>query len=311
MITEADMDETGGSRAKIQDYVRLLVKEHRPLQAFATYFGRGLIQHDPDIGDGDDGDEAFLQERQDADPETYLPTEQYATVVHNILADRDLVCMKSHVFTGREDAGRVFVDIWRVENGRFAEHWSAIEPISRGVAGSLPMWGGMGGTYEEAAAAGDTASAPVCGTPGDGSQRLPSLAVVRAWLDAIQDPAGIADAAERYIAEDFKDYSPRVAPGRKGLVDHLTAISGRGETFREARLLADGNFVLFHGRAMTPDHALGYSQMHLFRVADGKIAAHWGVRQAIPTYSVAGRSMVEGPLEEGRRKGKPDHPVKH
>ena len=69
--------------------------------------------------------------------------------------------------------------------------------------------------------------------------------------------------------------------------------------------MADGGLVLVHGKAMTPEHALGYSQMHLFRVADGNIVAHWGVRQPIPPYSVAGHSMVKGPLERGRTQGGP------
>lgn len=304
-------DVTEASRAKIRDYARLLITEHTPLAAFETYFGPGLIQHDPDIGDGDEGDEEFLSERQEADPETYLPTEQYETVVHNIMADGDLVGLKSHVFTGKGDPGRVFVDIWRVENGRFAEHWSAIETVPKASPNRLPMWGGVGGDYAAAAAAGDTVSAPIFGEPGDRAGREASLAIVRGWLDAIQQPDRVAAAVDHYLTADFEDYSPRVAQGRQALIDRLTDRVGRGETFHEARFLADGSLVLVHGRAMTPEHPLGYSQMHLFRVADGRIAAHWAVRQAIPPYSVAGRSMVDGPLEPGRHKGKPDHPISH
>ena len=124
--------------------------------------------------------------------------------------------------------------------------------------------------------------------------------------ELLRDPARIDEAVEHYIADDFREFSPR-APGwdKAAAAAHLKQCAARGETFEEARHMADGSLVLIHGRAFTGEHPLGYSQMHLYRVTDGKIAAHWSIRQEIPEYSVAGRCMVQGPLEEGRHKGGP------
>jgi len=299
------LDRTEISRSCIQDYARLLVTRHDPARAFATWFGQDIIQHDPDIADGGKGDEEFLESRRAADPEAYLPTTRYATIVHNIMADGDLVALKSHVFTGHDDPGRVFVDIWRVADGRFAEHWSAIEGISAPGAGAQPIWCGVGASYAEAIAAGDTVSAPICGHPGDPAERSAALATVRAYLDLLREPGHIAEAVERHVAPDFLEYSPRVRPGRQALVEHLSAMAARGERFEAARLLADGGLVLLHGHGRSPESKLGYSDMHLFRVAGGRIAAHWHVRQEIPPYSVAGHGMVGEPLEPGRRAGHP------
>src|SRR5262249_17181320 len=151
----------------------------------------------------------------------------------------------------------------------------------------------------------NTVDAPICGKPGPAAQRSHALAAVRAYVLAVRDPARIREAVDRYVADDYVEYSPRLGQGKAALIAHLAACAERGETFKEARLLADGDLVLIHGKAMTPEHTLGFSQMHLYRVANGKIVAHWGVRQAIPTYSVAGHAMVEGPLEIGRSKGPP------
>ncbi|MDB5682794.1 MAG: hypothetical protein JWM75_492 [Sphingomonas bacterium] len=302
------MSQTETSRGCIEDYARLLFVECEPMRAFAKYFARDLIQHDPDIGDGHQGDEEFLEARREADPDAYLTEDQYATVGHAIIADGDLVMLKSHCFTSRDDAGRVFVDIWRVADQKFVEHWSAIEPIRADAANPLPAWCGTGGSYEEAHQVGDTVAQPLSGHSGDAMLRDASLAAARGFLDAIE--RGDDAAAAGFVDADTQSFDPRVArAGGSGLVERFAEARNRGDQFWQARWMGDGEFALVHGRLMSPDHSLGFSQMHLFRVADGRILAHWGVRQAIPTYSVAGRSMVEGPLEEGRQPGGPLTPA--
>ncbi len=299
------MADTEFARSEIKDYVRLLVGERDPFQAFARHFAPGLIQHDPDIADGDEGDEEFLEGRRDKNPDVILPTDSFANVVHLLMADGDLVMMKSHLFIAKDDAGRVFVDIWRLEGGRFAEHWSAIEPITD-TENPRKIWCGVGGDYRAALAAGNTVSKPICGEPSGSARRDASLATVRAFQKMATDPARIAEAVETCFADDFEEYSPRVkAQGKQALIDRLQEKSQRGETFLEARCMADGDFVLLHGKAEGPDSPLGFSQMHLYKLAGDKIIAHWSVRQEIPSYSVAGRAMVDGPLEPGRTKGPP------
>lgn len=305
------MADTEFAREQIRNYVRLLVGERNPFGAFAAHFGPGLIQHDPDIGDGDDGDEAFLEGRREENPDAVLPTDSYANVVHLLMADGDLVMMKSHVFISKSDKGRVFVDIWRLVNGKFGEHWSAIEPITETV-NPLKIWCNVGGDYDAALAAGDTVANPVSGEPGDPAERAASLAVVRAFVAMVADPARIAEAVETCFADDFTEYSPRVdGQGKAALIASLQRSAARGDRFTEARCMADGQFVLVHGKAEGPESPLGFSQMHLFKVARGKIVAHWSVRQEIPSYSVAGRSMVDGPLEPGRIKGPPPAGLAH
>jgi len=121
--------QTEASRQAILGFARLLFIEHKPQEAFARYFADDLIQHDPEIGDSSHGGEAFLKNRWEKNPEQFLPTNQYSTVVDNILADGVLVAIKSHVFTNPQDPGRVFVDIWQVKDGKFVEHWDVIQPI--------------------------------------------------------------------------------------------------------------------------------------------------------------------------------------
>ena len=178
----AQGSKTEESRAAVTDYARLLMIEHKPEEAFGKYYADLLIQHDPWIGDGGKGDAEFLRKRREAEPDKYGATEQYITVIHNILADGDLVVLKSHVFTAPTDKGREFVDIWRLENGKFAEHWDIIQPLTAEMVATVGC--GFGGTYEAALKAGDTAAKPVCGSRDPESNSAASKDAAIAYLQA-------------------------------------------------------------------------------------------------------------------------------
>lgn len=176
------------ARAAITDYARLLMIEHKPEEAFGKYYGDLLVQHDPWIGDGGKGDAEFLKRRREAEPEKYAETEQYVSVVHNILADDQFVVLKSHVFTNPADKGRAFVDIWRVEDGKFVEHWDVIRPL--GEADARTIGCGFGASYAAAAKAGDSVAKPVCGDRDPAADSAASEKVVRAHFAAQPHAAG-------------------------------------------------------------------------------------------------------------------------
>jgi predicted SnoaL-like aldol condensation-catalyzing enzyme len=185
------------ARAAITDYATLLMFDGTPEEAFHKYFGDLLVQHNPLIGDGGTGDVEFLAKRREAEPEKYAATEQYVNVVHNILTDGKFVVLKSHVFTNPADKGREFLDIWRVENGKFVEHWDVIRPL--GAADANTIGCGFGADYQAAVKAGNTIAKPVCGSPDPAADSAASEKVVRAYLTA-QPSAGSAKI-ERVVAD--------------------------------------------------------------------------------------------------------------
>lgn len=300
---------TETARAIITDYARMLMEQHRPFDAFRTYYAPDQIQHDPWIGDGNGGDEAFLEARRKADPEKYAATEDYVSVIHNILADGDLVALKSHVFTSPNDPGRVFVDIWRIENGRFAEHWDVIQPIAAGRANAGSVGCGRGVTYAQAMAVGALVDDPACGRPDPAADSEASRRLVLAYLAMGQEPGRLEEAIRTFVAEDFVQHSAHIPPGRQGLLDYMLprAAERQADNRRShiARVLADGDLVLVHRRVTRDSDPRGTAYADLFRVRGGKVAEHWDVIQPIPAFSVSGRSMVDGPLEPGRTKGPP------
>jgi predicted SnoaL-like aldol condensation-catalyzing enzyme len=216
------------ARAAITEYATLLMVAGKPEEAFSKYFGDLLVQHDPWIADGGQGDVEFLAKRREAEPEKYAATEQYVNVVHNILANGELVAIKSHVFTSPADGGREFVDIWRVENNRFVEHWDVIRPIDPGGVETFAC--GFGGTYEAAVRAGNTVAEPVCGKPDAAADSAASEKVVRAWLAARPDAATMK--TQRVIAD-----------GDLVLVHSLVAGAPRGSARIDLVRVKDGRIA--------------------------------------------------------------------
>ena len=300
---------TEASRHALEDYARLLMVERDVAQAMERYFDADLIQHDAEIGDSGHGDAEFLANRRKAHPEQFLSEEEYHTVVDNLLADGDLIALKSHVYTNPKDPGRVFVDIWRVAGGKFVEHWDVIQPVPSASLNDATMWCGGAASYAEADTVGDTVAHPGCGASGLPEHRQAALATVAAYAAMSEDPRNAADAVERYFAADFVEHSPDVAQGKAARIEHertrAEARRAAGEKSVIARTIADGDLVLTHGRVTTSADPRGVARLDLYRVRDAKIVEHWDVVQPIPAFSVAGHSMVDGPLEPGRTVGRP------
>jgi len=298
---------TEESRRALEDYARLLMVQRDVNLAMARYFDASLIQHDAEIADGGHGDEAFLANRRKLHPEQFLAEEQYHTVVDNLLADGDLIALKSHVYTNPKDPGRVFVDIWRVAGGKFVEHWDVVQPVPSSSLNEATMWCGGASNYDEADHVGDTVARPGCGHSGPATDRQASLDTVTAYAAMSEDPSKSAEAVQRYFAADFVQHSPYVAQGKGPLIEyareHAQSGLAAGRKSVTARVIADGDLVLTHRRVTTSADPRGVAHLDLYRVRDGEIVEHWDIVQPIPAFSVAGHSMVDGPLEPGRSIG--------
>jgi predicted SnoaL-like aldol condensation-catalyzing enzyme len=299
---------TEQSRRALTDYAYLLMVKRDVVTAMARYFDANLIQHDAEIGDGGHGDEEFLSNRRQQKPEQFLAEDQYHTVVDNLLADGDLIALKSHVYTNPRDPGRVFVDIWRVAGGTFVEHWDVVQPVPTAPRNDATSWCGGAGNWADADKVGDTVARPGCGLSGPAANRDAALATVADYTRMAQDPRTAAEAVEQYFAADFVQHSPDVAQGKAALVAYERSRADARVAQRTkvaiARTIADGDLVLTHSRVTTSADPRGVARVDLYRVRAGKIVEHWDVVQPIPSFSLAGHSMVDGPLEPGRTAGK-------
>ncbi len=116
-----DKEKTAANKALVEDFVNTILVKGQ-MDKVANYFdGDNYIQHNPSIGDGLSGLGAALQ----AMAEQGVTMEYHK--VHKVLGEGNFVLtMSEGKFAGQPTA---YYDLFRVENGKVAEHWDVMETI--------------------------------------------------------------------------------------------------------------------------------------------------------------------------------------
>jgi predicted SnoaL-like aldol condensation-catalyzing enzyme len=85
-------------------------------------------------------------------------------------------------------------------------------------------------------------------------------------------------AAERFWSPNYIQHSAHIPPGREGL---FTLIKGLPDGFRYENgiVVANGDYVLLHGRFSGIGQPANWIVVDIVRLEDGKLAEHWDVIQ--------------------------------
>ncbi|GGT61909.1 nuclear transport factor 2 family protein [Streptomyces purpureus] len=216
------------------------------------WFSEGFVQHDPTVADGRQGLRAMLG----------MLGDDFRYEVHRVLEDGDHVAL--HVtYEGFGPGPMVAFDVFRVEDGRIAEHWDALQPL----------------TGESVSGRSET----------DGPTEVVDLdrteanrALVTGFVEGVLMGGG-RDVTEFIDAHRYHQHDPHFGDGLEGLRAGLVTFAGRGQRIAYRALhktVAQGNFVLtLADGAVGPAPSVFYD---LFRVEDGRIVEHWDVIQPIP-----------------------------
>jgi predicted SnoaL-like aldol condensation-catalyzing enzyme len=99
-------------------------------------------------------------------------------------------------------------------------------------------------------------------------------------------------AAERLWSDSYIQHSAHIAPGREGLFNLVRALP---DTLRYENqlIVAEGNYVIAHGRFSGHGRAAAWIAADIVRIEDGRLAEHWDVLQdeATQAQSVSGLPM--------------------
>jgi predicted SnoaL-like aldol condensation-catalyzing enzyme len=85
-------------------------------------------------------------------------------------------------------------------------------------------------------------------------------------------------AAERYWSPEYIQHSAHIAPGREGLFNLIKSIPPTLK-YEPGTIVADGDFVIVHGRFSGFGQPVNWIAADIVRIEDGILVEHWDVIQ--------------------------------
>ena len=85
-------------------------------------------------------------------------------------------------------------------------------------------------------------------------------------------------AAERFWSSNYVQHSAHIEPCREGLFN-LVKATPASLNYEPGVIVADGDFVIVHGRFSGTGRLRNWIAADVVRVADGVLAEHWDVLQ--------------------------------
>jgi len=83
-------------------------------------------------------------------------------------------------------------------------------------------------------------------------------------------------AAERYWSPDYIQHSAHIEPGRDGLFNLIKSIPPTLK-YEHDIIVAEGDFVIVHGRFSGHGQAANWIATDIVRIKDGLLIEHWDV----------------------------------
>jgi predicted SnoaL-like aldol condensation-catalyzing enzyme len=85
-------------------------------------------------------------------------------------------------------------------------------------------------------------------------------------------------AAERFWSSNYIQHSAHIEPGREGLFNLIKAAPASLK-YEPGVIVAEGDFVIVHGRFSGMGRPTNWIAADVVRIADGVLAEHWDVLQ--------------------------------
>lgn len=232
----------------------------RDVDAVDTYFTENYIQRNPMLPSGSATVKKFLS--VPADPNAAdLP----ANETHRIIGEGDLVATHSTYYNFGK-IPLVAFDVFRIENGRVAEHWDNLTPLRENPNPS-------GRAQTDGAA-----------TITDLDRTDANRALVVELLEKMFIGGERLDITQYINPANYVQHNPDAADGLQGLQDLMKANAAKGMKMRYDAIgivVAEGNFVLTGASGALGEQPTAFYD--LWRLEDGLIVEHWDIIAPIPT----------------------------
>ena len=218
----------------------------------------GYIQHNPGVPTGAAPILGFIPALKDSG---------IVVTTHRVIAEGDLVVLHNTYENAQLFGAETLVafDVFRVEDGKLAEHWDNLQVPGAPNASGRTM---VDGETEVR----------------DLDKTAENKALVSGFVRDVLQGADPAKITEYVSTEGYLQHNPQVADGLDGLGAALAAMAAAGMAMRydETHLIvAEGNFVFTASEGAMGDAPTAF--FDLFRVEDGKIVEHWDTVSEIPS----------------------------
>lgn len=120
-VKAEDLDQTEANRALVKNFLFDVMEGHHPEKTPDYFNGDAYIQHNSTMADGLSGLSNALQALAKENIQMIYDKE------HQVLADGNFVLAISEGSFG--GVPTAYYDLWRVENGKIAEHWDVMQTI--------------------------------------------------------------------------------------------------------------------------------------------------------------------------------------
>ncbi len=121
------------NKVLVATFYEMTFVAHKPKEAAEKYLSSSYRQHNPNVADGRQPFVDFFVPFFKKNPEAQ-------TDIKRMVAEGDLVVLHVHSKVSKADPGRAVVDIFRVEDGKIAEHWDVMQPVPEKSANANSMF---------------------------------------------------------------------------------------------------------------------------------------------------------------------------
>lgn len=209
-------------------------------------------QHSALVGDGPEALRALVGS---------LPSD-FRYELARVIADGDLVALHG-TYHGFTPEPLVAFDLFRVRDGKLAEHWDGLTPL---VATTVSGRSQVDGPAE----------------PSTAADSEVSRALVGEFARRVLKDADYSVLTDYISTTTYHQHNPEAADGLDGFgaAAGKWAEQGKDLVYKTVhRVVAEGDLVLVQSEGEFGD-AVAY--WDLFRVADGRIVEHWDVIAPVP-----------------------------
>lgn len=223
---------------------------HKDQSALQKYWADNIKQHNPMVGDGS----AALKD---------LGSHITSFETKRVLGDGDYVVTHS-LCKGFGPTPMIIFDIFRLENGKFAEHWDIMQAEETNTVSGRSQIDGPNIVIDQELT--------------EQNKRL-----IQDFMDQVV-LGHKHDLMPQFInTTTYFQHNPHVGDGLAGFGKAMQEMKAKGQKMeftKVHKIIADGNFVFTFSEGEYAGKHVAFAD--LFRIDSGKIVEHWDCIQPIP-----------------------------